>query len=215
MNENELKVIAKDKSKSETQRMISLIRLANIWGKTIDDYQLDFIYGGVYNLNKDFNLFEISQLSRSYANRLQLIEAIVIDREKHCLYINWFNKYVLVLYICFYPHSSRFNNDNYNTEFDRSIRDRICQLIIEKMRFVLSNNDVISIKTKNNGDSHMKNLYYFTRLIDAYRIKIDTADLQLLQQRFDQARTDYPNHDNIPEIVSNRLTSINENSKQK
>ena len=216
MNENELKAIAEDKLKSEDEQIMSLIRSANIWGNTIKASQLHFISGIVYNLNDQINSFEISQLSRSYANRCQLIDSIVIDREKRCLDINWMYQYGWLLYKCFHPHSYRFNNDNYITEFDQSIRDRICQLIIEKMRLVISNNDEISIITKENADLDMEILYYFTQLLDTYRIKIDKADLQLLKQRFEQSRKYFPNYyftKSVSDMLAKR--SANENSKQK
>ena len=209
MNKNELKAIAEDKSKSEDDRMMSLIRLANIWGNTIDVEQLRFIYSIVSNLNNQLNLFDTTQLSRSYANRLQLIDSIVIDRRKA---FPWYRLDVLVRMGCYINAFILIHLDSTMiTTSPNSIDQFIIeydQLIIEKMRFVLSNNYVISISTKDNADLHMENLYHFTQLIDTYRIKIDTADLQLLKERFDQARTYYPNHCYIKEIVSN-LPAIN------
>jgi hypothetical protein len=202
MNENKLKAIAEDKSKTEDKRMLALIRLTNICGNKIKYYQLHFISDIVSNLNLQFKPFNISQLSIAYATRLQLIESIVIDREKHFHYIDWKYWYGLLLYYCFYPYSSQFNNDNCISQFDQSIRHRICQLIIETMLFVLSNNDEIDIFMKNNAYLHYRNVYRFTQLINAYRIKIDTIDLQLLKQRFDQAKIYCTNDYYMTGIVS-------------
>ncbi len=98
------------------------------------------------------------------------------------------------------------------SEFDQLIRHRICQLIIDKMQFVLSSNDVISIITENDACLNIKSLYRLTKLINAYRIKIDTADLQLLNQQFDQTKIYYSNDYYITEIVKNVL-SINQRIK--
>lgn len=210
--EDELTILAEDTMKSEIERVGAYIDLATIWGNRISSELLKFMCYNVSNSGiKLDSTLDIVDLCHSYTNHLRLIDTIAIDREK-CVDNKWLQWYSTLVYNCFHPHSNRFVE---NTEFISQLRHRICQLIVEKMRFILlddqiwTNNDDCSI-----GYGPFLMLSIFTLMLTAYRIELDANDLQLLRKRFDQLMTANPNHSFIHRTIDRmkQIDAIKDNT---
>lgn len=178
-----LQIIAEDSTKSEEERVTALIRFTGVWGSNIGWEHLRFIRDTIMNTNKklESSILTIADISRSYKHRLELIESIPIDREK-CRHEDWLNWYAYLLSECFLRYI--YYDEHCTNEFEREIRHQICQLIVEKMNFILSDDQIWMTTNRVDIDYRIIILNIITHLLTVYRIKMKVDDLQTLKKRF-------------------------------
>jgi hypothetical protein len=183
--ENDLWNQARDETISEVARIKAIIRLVIFRDNTISWQHLKTIRNIVDDLNSSQLLqsLDMNEISQSYANRLQLIDSITMDCDKFTYYLPYY--YANLIYRCFWIHSAKFLIDSKCTDFDRKICCLISKLIIDKMRFILSDGVWLNANWTIDKD-RIYILHYFTSLLVEYRVETNIEDMKLLRMRVEE-----------------------------
>lgn len=213
MVDNSMKMIAKDETKSENERVTACIRMANNLGTNIGWQELLFISYIIKETNAILDMSHLVEIEKSYKNRLKLIDSITVDGENSKDQV-FLLLLASILNVCFHDHLSKFQRDEKCIETSQQIRIRICQLIIVKIRFILCadiwmNADwSITFAEKSiMVDNRIYILCLLTLLLVDYRIEMSDDDMTLLANRFSEITRILPNEKRIGKLAD-RINQI-------